>query len=97
MKKITLSSLLLGAWLLLLIVPAFAVDRPRAPHVIKADKFMVSQPLSVMLKNAPPPAFRGWIIRKEHETPNHMTKIYDLPDPVIQDSSEAPTKLGVTL
>jgi hypothetical protein len=96
-RATALASLLLGACLLSSIVPAFAVDRPRAPHVIKADKFMVSQPLSVMLKNAPPPAFRGWIIRKEHETPNHMTKIYDLPDPVIQDSSEAPTKLGVTL
>ncbi len=95
-RAASFSSLLLGAWLLLLIVPAFAGQK-REPFVINADKFMVSEPLSELVKKSPPPQFHGWIVRKEHETPNHMTKIYDLPDPVIQDSFENPATLGVTI
>ena len=89
--------LLLGTWLLLLIVPAFAGNKQLRPFVIQPDKFVVSQPLSETAKTTPPPAFHGWIVRKEHETPNHMTKIYHIPDPVIQDSSESVPELAITL
>jgi len=98
MKKLTtLSGLLLGAWLLLLIVPAFATSHQRTPFVIKADKFMVSQPLSETLKNTPPIPHRPWTIKTERENPNRPFKVYDIPDPVVQDSADANTKLGVTL
>lgn len=92
-----LSCLLLGTWLLLLIVPAFAGNQQREPFVIKSDKFVVSQPLSETLKTTPPIQPRPWTIRKEHETPNHLTKIYNLPDPVIQDSSQPLPELGISI
>jgi hypothetical protein len=98
--KITRSvfaGLLLGAGLLLLIVPAFAANRQLQPFVIQPDKFAVSQPLSEILKTTPPPAFHGWLVLREQETRNHMTKIFNLPDPVIQDSSEALPPLDVTI
>lgn len=87
--------LLLLAGLVLLIVPAFAGDKLQ-PIVINPDKVAVSEPVSEIAKTTGPPEFHGWIIRKEHETPNHMTKIYDLPDPVIQDSSEAQPELAIS-
>jgi hypothetical protein len=64
---------------------------------VKAEKFMVSRPLRELAKITPSPAFHGWIIRKEHETLNHLTTIYNVPDPVVQESFEGPTKLGVTI
>ena len=51
-------SLLLGTWLLLLIVPAFAGNKQLQPFVIQPDKFVVSQPLSETAKTTPPPAPR---------------------------------------
>jgi hypothetical protein len=91
------SCVLLAAWLVILIVPAFAGNKPLQPLVIQPDKFAVSRPLAEIAKTTPPPVFHGWIVREEHETPNHMTKIYNLPDPVIQDSSEATPELAITL
>ncbi|MFI5114700.1 MAG: hypothetical protein ACHP7J_06100 [Terriglobales bacterium] len=91
------SCLLLLSWLVLLMVPAFAGNKKLQPFVIQPDKFVVSQPLSEIAKTTPAPAFHGWIIRKEHETPNHMTKIYHLPDPVIQESSGDMPELAITL
>ena len=84
-------SLLLG-----LTVPGFAGNRSPRPFVIQPDKFMASQPLSETLKTTPPPAFHGWIEREEHNGPRHLTKIYKLPDPVIQESSGTLPELGVT-
>lgn len=90
--------LLLSVCLLSWIIPGFAATNDRQPFVIPVDKFAVSpQPLGQYLKTLPPIPHHDWIIRKEHETPNHMTKIYDLPDPVIQDSDESPATLPVTL
>ncbi|HEX8814475.1 MAG TPA: hypothetical protein VF753_03150 [Terriglobales bacterium] len=86
---------LLAASLLLLAVPAFAANP--TSFILQPDKFMVSQPLGEIAKTAPPPAFHGWIVREEPETPNPMTTIYNLPDPVIQDSSEPQPQLSVTL
>jgi hypothetical protein len=87
---------LLGPLMLLLMLPAFAADKQSQPFVIQPSKFAVSQPLSEILKTTPPPEFHGWLVLREQETPNHMTQIYDLPDPVTQDSSEALPPLGVT-
>src|SRR5271154_3932333 len=87
----------LGALLLLLMVPAFAANKQPQPFVIQPNKFAVSQPLSEILKTTPPPEFHGWLVMREQETPNHVTKIYDIPDPVTQDSSEALPPLGVTI
>jgi hypothetical protein len=81
------------AILVLLIAPAFAANKP---FVINPDKAAVSLPVSEIAKITGPPVFNGWIIRKEHETPNHITTIYDLPDPVTQDSDEAQPELGIT-
>ncbi|MGA7558576.1 MAG: hypothetical protein WCF61_15185 [Terriglobales bacterium] len=88
--------LLLLAWIVLLIAPAFAANKLQ-PIVINPDKVAVSLPVSEIAKTTGPPVFNGWIIRKEHETPNHMTTIYDEPDPVMQDSAEPAAKLPVTL
>jgi len=90
-------SLCLPAWLLLLALPGFATDKPRRPFVIRPNKFMVSIPLGEVLKHTPPIQPRPWTIRAEHETPSHMARIYHLPDPVIQDSTETLSELGVTL
>lgn len=95
-RAASFSGLLLGAWLLLLIVPVFAANKKLEPFVIQPDHFGVSKSLVEIAKTTPPPAFHGWIVRKEHETPNHMTKIYNLPDPVTQDSSNLP-QLDVTI
>ncbi|MGD0215005.1 MAG: hypothetical protein ABSB87_17395 [Terriglobales bacterium] len=88
--------LLLLGWLVLLVVPAFAGNKLQ-PIVIKPDKAAVSQPISEIAKTTGPPVFHGWIIRKEHETPNHMTKIYPGQDPVMQDSAESEAKLPITI
>jgi len=80
-----------------LIVPALAGNRSPRPFVIQPDKFVVSQPLSETLKTTPPPAFHGWIEREEHNTPRHLTRIYKLPDPVIQESSGILPELGVKI
>jgi hypothetical protein len=88
--------LLLLAGLVLLIVPAFAGNKLQ-PIVINPDKVAVSQPVSELAKTTGPPVFNGWIIRKEHETPNHMTKIYDGVDPVMQDSEDPAAKSPITL
>src|SRR5271166_2973444 len=82
---------------LVLAVPVFAGSKPLQPIVIQPDKVAVSQTLRDLAKTTPPPAFNGWIVRKEHETPNHMTHIYNLPDPVVQDSSQPQPDLAVTL
>jgi hypothetical protein len=100
MKKTRAASftgLLLGAWLLLLIVPAFAGNKSPEPTVTYPSKFMVSAPLSELVEKAGPIQHRPWTERAEHKTPNHMTKIYDLPDPVIQDSSALLPDLAITL
>src|SRR3984957_12385585 len=89
--------LLLGAWLPLLTVPAFTANQQSLPFVIQPDKFAVSQPLSELAKITPPPPHRGWLVLREQETPNHMTKIFNLPDPVIQDSSQVLPPLAVTI
>ncbi len=77
-------------------VPGFAGNRSPRPFVIQPDKFMASQPLSETLKTTPPPVFHGWIEREEN-APRHLTKIYNLPDPVIQESSGNLPELGVTI
>ncbi|MGA2002888.1 MAG: hypothetical protein ABSG70_05885 [Terriglobales bacterium] len=91
------SCLLSAAALLLLIAPAFAGEKNLKPFVIQPDKVGVSQTLREIAKTTPPPQFHGWIVRKEHETPNHMTQIFNIPDPVIQDSSEAQPELAVSI
>jgi len=96
-RAASFTSLLLGAWLLLLIVPVFAANKQHQPFVIQPDKVGVSLSLSELAKITPPPAPHGWLVLREQETPNHMTKIFNLPDPVIQDSSEPLPQLSVTL
>ena len=91
------SCLLLLSSLVLLTVPAFAGDKQLQPFVIQPDKFVVSESLSETAKTTAPPQFHGWIVLREHETPNHMTKIDKIPDPVIQESSEAVPSLGIKL
>ena len=87
----------LAAWFSLLTPQGFAEGGSRRPFVIQPDKFVVSQPLREVLKQTPPIQARPWRIRAEHETPNHMSRIFHLPDPVIQDSTEAMAGIGVTL
>ena len=82
--------------LLLLVVPAFAADKLQ-PRVIHPDKVGVSRTVREIAATTPRPEFHGWIVRKEHETPNHMTQIFDLPDPVVQDSDEAQPELAVKI
>ena len=82
--------------LVLLVVPAFAGNKLE-PIVIKPDKVAVSEPVSEIAKTTGPPVFHGWIIRKEHETPNHMTTIFDGQDPVMQDSAETEAKLPISI
>jgi hypothetical protein len=94
-RTASFSGLLLGAWLLLLVVPVFAANRQ--PFVIHPDKFMVSAPLSETLKNAPPIPHQAWREKVEHEPPSPVTKIYNLPDPIIQESSGVLPELGVTI
>jgi hypothetical protein len=89
------SRLLLGAWLLLLIVPAFARNKKLEPIVIQQDQFGVSQAISEIAKTTGPPEFHGWIVRKEHEARHQRFTVYDRPDPVIQDSAE-PLALPIT-
>jgi len=89
------TGLLSAVTLLLLLTPAFA-GNPK-PFVTNPDKFMVSQPLSETLKKTPPIPPQPWREKEEHETPNQVTKIYNLPDPLIQESSEALPELDVTL
>jgi hypothetical protein len=85
------------AAIVLLVVPGFAGNKQLQPTVIHPDKVMVSPTLRELARTTPPPVFNGWIVRKEHETPNHMTHIYNLPDPVVQDSSGIQPDLAVTL
>jgi hypothetical protein len=75
-------------------VPAFAASSK--PIVIHPDKVGVSQTVRELAKTIGPPVFHGWIIRREHETPSVMTRIYNIPDPVIQDNSIEP-ELSVDL
>jgi len=89
-----LSAASLLACLLSMIVPVFAGTGN--PIVIHPDKVGVSQTVREIAKTVGPPVFHGWIIRKEHETPSVMTRIYDIPDPVIQDNSTEP-ELSVNL
>jgi hypothetical protein len=89
------ASLLPGACLLL-IVPAFAANQNK-PFVVNEVKHSVSEPIGEYVKTVPPPLFHGWIKRKEHGSLNKVTKIYDLPDPVTQDASEALASLPVTI
>jgi len=96
-RAASVSSLLLGASLLLLVVPAFGANDSPKPFVITPDKFMVSAPLIDSIRNAPPIQHQPWREKVEHEPPNTMTTIYNVPDPVIQESSEALPQLGVTL
>jgi hypothetical protein len=96
-RAASLAGVLLGAWLLLLIVPAFAANKQLSPFVVQPDKFAESQSVSELAKATPPPAHHGWLVLREQETPNHMTKIYKVPDPVTQDSSEPLPQLGVTI
>jgi hypothetical protein len=99
-KKLYVASayrLWLSFGLLMLALPRFAAAKPRRPFVIQPDKFMVSMPLGEVLKHTPPIQPRPWKIRPEHETLSHMSKIYRLPDPVIQDSTETLPQLAVTL
>jgi hypothetical protein len=63
-RAASFSGLLLGVWLLLIVVPAFAADNSPKPFVIYPDKFMASQPLSEILKMTPPIQPRPWTIRK---------------------------------
>src|SRR5271170_2564183 len=88
--------LVILAMLVLPALTAFAADKPLQPLVIQPDKFMVSLPVREIAKTAQPPAHHDWIVMREQETPNHMTKIYHLPDPVTQDSSEALPELAIT-
>lgn len=78
---------LLALSTLVLIIPALAGNKKSQPFVIYPDKVGVSEPLSELAKTTPAPAFRGWIVRKEHEARHQRFTNYDLPDPVIQESS----------
>lgn len=93
------SGLLLGAWLLLLIVPAFAGNKKSAPFVIQPDKVGVSQQSVSEIAKTPgmTPEFHGWIVRKEHEARHQNFKVYDRPDPVLQDSNEPAKALPITI
>ena len=95
MTRAASSCLLLGVCLLS-VVPAFAANQSK-PFVINEIKHSVSQPLGEYLKTVPPIVFHGWIKRKEHGSLNKVTKIYNLPDPVTQDDSDALKNLPITL
>jgi len=90
-------SLSLGVCWLLLVVPAFAGAKSPEPTVTYPDKFMVSQPLSEILKTTPPIQHQAWREKAEHKPPSPVTKIYNLPDPVIQESSGAQPELSVAI
>ena len=88
---------LLSAWMLLLIIPAFAGNNSPQPFVIHPDKVGVSQPLREIAKTAGHPVFHGWIVRKEHEARHQPFTVYDLPDPVVQDGDEPEAKSPFTI
>src|SRR5271165_6023392 len=93
------SGLLLGACLLLLIVPAFAGNKKPTPFVIQPDKVGVSEQALSEIAKSPgmTPEFHGWIVRKEHEARHQSFKVYDRPDTVLQDSSEPAKALPITI
>jgi hypothetical protein len=88
---------LLSACILMWIIPASAADHRNTPTVINEVKHSVSMPLSEIAKIVPPPQFHGWIVRKEHGSANKVTRIFNEPDPVIQDESEYLPPLSIKI
>jgi hypothetical protein len=92
-RRVTAHSALWCGIVLSSFAPAFAGSQPTVTYPAQAG---VSQPLSEIAKTTPPPQFHGWIERKEHGSSSKITKVYHLPDPVIQNSEPQPD-LGVTI